>query len=403
MGGPLDGFSIIELTSTVSGPIAGMILGDQGADIIKIEPPGIGDLARYMGDISNGMAAMYATLNRNKRSLTLDLKDPADMELFKQLVSEADVLIENYRPGIVQKLGIDYDTLCELNPKLIYTSISGYGQSGPYMNRRVYDPLVQATSGTSAEQNRGRADNVRTVIFDKVTGYTAAQAITAALLQRSRTGEGQYLPISMLQSALYYQWPDVMWSRTWQNPEASHSGTLADYFQVYSTADGYIAVILVTDDAFQQCCELVSCKLHEESRFATFAQRLQHLDALRDSLDEAFAKWPTEKLCEALDELNIPVAKVNTLDELFTDAQVLEQNSIVERTHPVGGDMKLAETPFHFDGQPPLGQRPAATLGQHSGEILRELNVDESQIERIEKRDAAMREAMAGMSLSRSK
>ena len=154
MSGPLHGYKIIELTSTVSGPVAGMILGDQGADIIKIEPPMIGDLARHMGDIRNGVSAMYATLNRNKRSLVLDLKDAADLEIFLQLVPTADVLIENYRPGIVEKLGIDYETLKPLNPGLVYASISGYGESGPYRHRRVYDPLIQATTGTASQQNR---------------------------------------------------------------------------------------------------------------------------------------------------------------------------------------------------------------------------------------------------------
>ena len=166
MSGPLNGYRIIELTSTVSGPVAGMILGDQGADIVKIEPPMVGDLARHMGDSRNGMAAMFTTLNRNKRSLVLDWKDAADMEIFLQLIPTADVLIENYRPGIVKKLGIDYDTLKVLNPGLVYASISGYGQSGPYQHRRVYDPLIQATTGAASEQDGARPANIRTVIFD---------------------------------------------------------------------------------------------------------------------------------------------------------------------------------------------------------------------------------------------
>ena len=161
MAGPLDGFRVIELGSTVSGPIAGMVLGDQGAEIIKIEPPMIGDLARFMGDRRNGMSAMFATLNRNKRSLVLDLKEEDDKSIFLQLVESADVLIENYRPGVVQKLGIDYDTLSAINPGLVYASITGYGQSGPYQHRRVYDPLIQATAGAAFEQGRSRPANMK--------------------------------------------------------------------------------------------------------------------------------------------------------------------------------------------------------------------------------------------------
>ena len=155
MAGPLHGFRVLELTSTVSGPMAGMILADQGADVIKVEPPMIGDLARMMGSSRNGVGAMYAALNRNKRSLVLDLKEPTELEVLLKLIPDIDVLIENYRPGIVQKLGIDYESLSAINPKLVYISISGYGETGPYKDRRVYDPLIQATSGTAWDQGNG--------------------------------------------------------------------------------------------------------------------------------------------------------------------------------------------------------------------------------------------------------
>ena len=281
MSGPLNGYRIIELTSTVSGPIAGMILGDQGADIVKIEPPMTGDLARFMGDRRNGMSAMFATLNRHKRSLVLDLKHEADKEIFLQLVATADVLIENYRPGVTRKLGIDYETLNTLNPGLVYASISGYGQTGPYQHKRVYDPLIQATSGAAAAQDSGRPQNIRTVVFDKVTGYTAAQAITAALLARAKTGKGQHLPISMLSCALYFQWPDVMWSHTFQGEGAETSGTLADWFQVFKTADGHVSIILATDDAFEMLCLMLSIELHQDERFNSLPGRLANRELLQ--------------------------------------------------------------------------------------------------------------------------
>jgi crotonobetainyl-CoA:carnitine CoA-transferase CaiB-like acyl-CoA transferase len=402
MAGPLAGYRILELTSTVSGPVAGMILGDQGADIIKIEPPMIGDLARFMGDISNGMGAMFSTLNRNKRSLVLDLKHPGDMAIFLQLVPETDVLIENYRPGIVDKLGIDYASLSEINPGLVYASISGYGQSGPYQHRRVYDPLIQATAGTSAEQDGERPTNVRTVIFDKVTGYTTAQAITAALLQRERTGRGEYLPISMLQSALYYQWSDVMWSHTWQSEDVQYSGTLADYFQIYKTADGWVSLVLVADEAFKYTCELVGIDAHLDDKFATFPARVIHRDELQQLLDGAFTGFTTQTLCEKMDEFGAPIARVNTLEEMFDDPQVVEQGSIVDLEHPVAGPMKVANTPFQFSGQDPLPSRHAATHGQHSTEILEELGVAREEIERIEARERANREMLAGFTLQQA-
>ena len=187
--GPLSGIRVLELTTTVSGPMAAMTLADQGADVIKIEPPLVGDPARYLGPSRGGVSSMFASLNRNKRSVVLDLKDDDERAVFLRLVETADVLIENYRPGVLDRLGLGYETLSALRPELVYASITGYGD-GPYQNRRVFDPLIQATSGTAAVQGIDEATNVRTVIFDKVTALTTAQGVTAALFERERTGRG---------------------------------------------------------------------------------------------------------------------------------------------------------------------------------------------------------------------
>ncbi|MEP1472356.1 MAG: CoA transferase [Halieaceae bacterium] len=400
MAGPLDGYRIIELTSTVSGPIAGMILGDQGADIIKIEPPMTGDLARFMGDRRNGMSAMFATLNRNKRSVVLDMKHAVDKEIFLQLVSTADVLIENYRPGVTQKLGIDYQTLRSQNPGLVYASVSGYGQSGPYQHKRVYDPLIQATTGAASEQHGERPENIRTVIFDKITGYTAAQAITAALLARAKTGEGQHLPISMLSSALYFQWPDVMWSHTFQGDGAETSGTLADWFQIFKTGDGFVSVILATAAAFEKLCELLGLDLHEDERFSTLPGRLANRMLLQQLLDEAMSSWLTDELCQRLDAYEVPVAKVNSLDELASDPQIMEQGALVDIEHPSAGLMRVANTPFSFHGQGDMPGLHAPELGEHSAEVLQELGRPQADIERLEQRERENRELMAGFSLA---
>ena len=251
MSGPLEGYRVVELTSTVSGPFAGMMLSDQGADVIKVEPPGIGDLARFMGTTRSGMAAMFSVLNRNKRSVVLDFKVNKDFEILKNLLTTADVLIENYRPGVVKKLGLDYESIKKINPNIIYTSISGYGQSGPYINRRVYDPLIQATAGAAASQNADNPEYYKTIVFDKVTGLTAAQSVSTALLHRERTGEGQYLPISMLDSALYYIWPDVMWSKTWLGEGIDYKPDLFESFPLFKAKDKPICVILVADNDFK--------------------------------------------------------------------------------------------------------------------------------------------------------
>ena len=400
MAGPLSGYRIIELTSTVSGPIAGMILGDQGADILKIEPPMTGDLARFMGDRRNGMSAMFATLNRNKRSVVLDMKHEVDKEIFLQLVATADVLIENYRPGVTRKLGIDYQTLRSHNPGLVYASVSGYGQSGPYQHKRVYDPLIQATAGAAAEQHGERPENIRTVIFDKITGYTAAQAITAALLARAKTGEGQHLPISMLSSALYFQWPDVMWSHTFQGEGTETSGTLADWFQIFKTADGYVSIILATAATFEKLCELLDLDLHEDERFNTLPARVANRTLLQQLIDNAMSNWTTDVICQRLDSYEIPVAKVNSLDELASDPQIMEQGALLDIEHPSAGLMRVANTPFKFHGQRDVPGLHAPELGEHSAEVLRELGRPQADIDRLEQREQQNRELMAGFSLA---
>ncbi|MEM9254546.1 MAG: CoA transferase [Pseudomonadota bacterium] len=400
MQGPLSGIRILELTTTVAGPTVGMILGGQGADIIKIEPPGIGDLGRFMGDMRGGMSSMFATLNRNKRSLVLDLKQTSEMAVFRELAKTADVVLENYRPGVVEKLGIDYATLSDDNPRLVYCSISGYGSSGPYRHRRVYDPLIQATVGASAEQGGERAQNIRSVVFDKVCGYTAAQSITAALLQRERTGRGGHLDISMLGAALYFQWPDVMWSHTYQGEGVVSGGPLADWFNVFSAADGDIAIVLmVSDGLFQLCCEALGLELHLDERFASFASRLANRPELQRLLDTALSSWTVAELVETLDRLEVPVAPVNTLDAVFDDPQVVEQGMILDAEHPTSGAMKLARNPCSFNDSEATAGQPAPVLGEHSEEILTDLGVDRDEIQRMQSREARNRAALADFHL----
>jgi len=391
MSGPLSNYRVIELTSTVSGPMAGMILADQGADVIKIEPPLFGDTARYLGSMRAGMGAMFGVLNRNKRSLILDLKNEQEKSAFFELVKTADVLIENYRPGVVQGLGIDYPALSAINEQLVYASISGYGQDGPYKNRRVYDPLIQATTGVAAEQGGDAPQNMRAIVFDKVTGMTTAQAITAALLQRGKTGRGQYLPISMLNSALSYMWPDMMWSRTLLGDDVRHQGELADYFPIFKAKDGYLSIIMVADSALELLCVWRGAEFHLDPRFRTLPDRLANADAFKEAIEGILADVTTAEACEALDAFGVPVARANALDEVHEDEGVLHAQSLIETDHPVIGAMRYPRPPVQFAGSEEdakaFPSRHAPFMGDHSREILESIGVEADLIDRLEERE----------------
>ena len=222
-------------------------------------------------------------------------------------------------------MGIDYETLKKTNPNIIYTSISGYGQSGPYINRRVYDPLIQATAGSAAAQNSEQPEFFKTIVFDKVTGLTAAQAISTALVQRERTGKGQYLPISMLDSALYYIWPDVMWSKTLLGDGVKYLPDLFDAFPIFKTKTRYLSVILLQDADFQKFCELCNSDLHTNEKYLTTDARVENLESLLEDVQDLLTDIDAEFLCDELDKAGVPVAIVNSLDEIHEDPQVIQQ------------------------------------------------------------------------------
>ena len=403
MSGPLEGYKILELTSTVSGPFASMMLADQGAEVTKVEPPGIGDLARFMGTTKTGIGAMFTVLNRNKKCICLDFKNPEDFEVLTKLIQETDVLVENYRPGIVKKLGIDYDSAIKINPEIIYCSISGYGQSGPYKERKVYDPLIQATAGTAAAQSSSNPEFFRTIVFDKVTALTAAQTITSALLQKERIGKGQYIPISMMDSALYYSWPDMMMNQTFLEGGES-IGELADYFSVYKTKDGFITIILAaSDEVFNPFCEYFNADLHKDKKYSNAAARVKNKDDLTSEINKITQEYNTKELIDLMDLHGIPASVVNQLDDIYKDPQVIEQGSLVEVEHPITGTMRMPRPPFKFLNQDKFPKKQATILGADTREVLESLGVENEHILRIEDREEQNRKLLASFNLDQVK
>ena len=387
MSGPYSGIRVLELTSTVSGPFAGMMLADQGAEVIKIEPPGIGDLARFMGTIKDGMGAMFSTLNRNKKCICLDFKNEEDLYVLKELVSTSDVLIENYRPGIVHKLGIDYESLCKIKPDLIYCSISGYGQSGPYKEKKVYDPLIQGTVGIPNAQNSKFPELLRTIIYDKVTGLTSAQAISAALYQKERGEGGQYLPISMMESALYYNWPDLMMNHTFFEG-GINIGELADLFEVYETSDGGVIIIIIAaDEVFSKFCSHFDLDLYSNDKYNSLESRIINKEQLTEEINKVTRNFSSRQLVERMDHEGISASVCNQLDEVHQDPQVLDQGSIVEINHPELGKMRMPKPPANLKGQKEFPRSLAPILGFDNREVLENIKIDNDIIQRMEERE----------------
>ena len=366
---------MVDVTTMISGPVATRILGDQGADVIKVEAPGLGDLVRHMGAIKAGMSSTFATANRNKRSIVIDLKSDAGREVLFKLVDQADVFVQNFRPGAVDRMGIGEEVLRARNPKLIYVSISGFGEKGPYAHKRVYDPVVQALSGLAAiqgDRDTGRPRMMRLIIPDKLTAITAAQAITAALFGRSQTGEGQHVRLSMLDAAIAFHWPEAMAGLTWMD-ERGVGTPNARYAQdlVFETADGFITTGAVADAEWQGLCRAIDrLDWLDDERFATPAGRVAHAGERLTMLQEVLRAASSAHWLERLEAEDVPCAPVLDRNSLLTHPQIITNEIVEEGVHPVGGPIRQARPPERFDETPSAIRRHAPTLGEHTDEIL---------------------------------
>lgn len=381
--GPLAGVRILDFTANMSGPMATMILGDQGADVIKVEPL-TGDIFRGMGTGAGDVTAYFGNLNRSKRSLALDLADPDTRPIIGSLVGRADVIVQNYRPGVAEKLGLDAATLRALNPRAIYVEITGFGPAGPYGGRPAYDHVIQALSGFAARQEVGGdpPGMVRQGIIDKMTGQHTAQAITAALLERVRTGTGRSLQIRMLDVAVATLWPDGMMNHTLVEPEYSQP-SVAHTFRLTPTADGHVSFILVTAIRLKRLATALGIEGAED---------LPTKGALRSGgsfVKEATARisaMTTADAVELLASLEIPVAPVVKLDELHEHPQIVACGSVDEFDHPVMGRVRQANPAVRFDGERAGDLRPAPHIGQDGEEVLRELGLSADEIADLRER-----------------
>ncbi len=381
MPGALDGFRIIDATQVISGPLATRILADQGADVIKVEPPG-GDILRHMGGIS-GLSPTFVTTNRSKRSVVLDLKLDEALAALKKLVVGADVFIQNSRPGRAERMGIGADELRAINPRLVYVSICGFGEDGPYAHKRVYDPLIQGMSGLCDIQGGvgERPRLVRVIVPDKVTALTAAQSITAALLARERTGEGQHVRISMLDAVISFMWPEGMAYHTFVSEHLPRLQPVARRDLVYETVDGYVIVSTVSPREWQGFCRGVERpELLEDPRFEDAAGLVKNAKERLDLMAEILREKPTAHWLEALDREDVPCAPVLRREDVHLDPQVRANGIVVEDEHPVAGLVRQPRPAERMDATPSAIQRHAPTLGEHTEEVLAEAGLAADEI-----------------------
>jgi len=383
MPGPLHGFRIVDLTSNVAGPLGTMILGDQGADVIKVEAPE-GDSTRAGANRRGGFAASFLNNNRNKRSIVLNLKDPRALRVLLRLAATADAFVQNYRPGVADRLGVGEAAIRAVAPKIVYVSVSGFGEVGPYAERPVYDPLIQGFTGLATVQagsDEARPRMLRTILPDKLTAITSSQAITAGLLARERTGEGQHVRLSMLEAVLAFLWSSDMAGQTFVGDEPARQEAASTTDLIYETADGYITAAVVTNRQWEGLSRaLEQPQWLVDERFRTPALRQENVEARLQLTQDVLIGRPSAEWLERLTRADVPCAPVLTRNEVIRHPHVKAMGIIEEIEHPKAGRLRQARAAARFSRTPTSIRQPAPALGEHTHQILAELGYSAGEI-----------------------
>ena len=375
MAGPLKGIRVLDLTRILAGPYATMILRDLGAEVIKIEQPGVGDEARDFGPFKNDFSLYFMSVNRGKKSVTLNLKAPRGKELFLELVKGSDILVENFRPGTMEKLGLGYESLKAHHPSLLYAACSGFGQTGPYAMRGAYDMIIQGMGGIISITGEPDRPPVRvgTSIGDITSALFTAIGILSALRHRDQTGEGQLIDVGMLDCQVailenamvrYFSTGDIPRPLGRRHPAITP-------FEVFESADGYVVIAIGNNELWRKFCEHVNYpELIDNERFHTNALRTENHESLFPILAEIMCRRTTDAWVEALEEIGVPCGPVNTIDKVVNDPQVLARDMIAEVEHEVTGTVKIPGIPIKLSETPGQIDAPAPNLGEHTSEVL---------------------------------
>ena len=384
MPGPLHGYRIVDLTSNVAGPLATMILADQGADVIKVETPDGGDATRGGADRRGGFSASFLNNNRNKRSIVLDLKTAGGREALLRLAAGADVFVQNFRPGVAERLGVGEEPVRAVSPNIVYVSISGFGEKGPYATKPAYDPVIQGFSGLATVQagsDEARPRLLRTILPDKLTAITASQAITAALLARERSGEGQHVRLSMLEAVLAFMWASDMSNQTFVGGEPAQQEAASAIDLIYETAGGYITAAALTDRQWAGLAQALDRpEWLEDERFKTPALRQRNIDARLQLTQDALISRPSAETLESLTNAGVPCAPVLTRNEVIRHTQVQQMEIVVETEHPAAGRLRQSRPAARFSRTPATIRHGAPELGEHTHEVLAELGYSAAEI-----------------------
>lgn len=392
MNQALQGMKVIDLSQVLAGPYCTMVLGDMGADVIKVEKFPHGDDTRAMGPFVNEESHMYMMVNRNKRGMGINLKSHEGREILYRLIKSTDVFVENFRPGVTKKLGIDYDTLKELNPGLIYCSISGYGQTGPYRNKGGFDIMAQGMSGLMdmTGEKDGKPVKVGIAIHDLAAAQTAIQSILAAYIHRLKSGKGQYIDVSLVDSGLAWTvWEAAAYFGSGE--VAQRTGTAhraAAPYQGFKTKDGFILIGAANQKLWELFCLNVVDKPGwlEDPLYATNSLRTENIAILEKAIEEVLIQQESSHWLELLEKSGIPSGPVYSYDQTMNDPHVIDRDMILEYEHPVAGAMKTLGFGAKLSETPGQLRRPAPLLGQHNEEILLESGYSEEEYKDLEKK-----------------
>lgn len=387
MPSAFDGIRIIDATTMVSGPMATMILADQGAEVIKIESPR-GDQMRTLGPGNDQMSGAFLSCNRGKKSLSLDLKSDAGKAILRDLIATADVFIQNFRPGAIERMGFSEKDVRALKPDIVYVSISGFGEAGPHAQKRVYDPIIQALTGATdvqADRATNRPQMFQVIIADKVTALNAAQAISAALFARLRTGKGQHTRLSMLDSMIAFFWPEQMATLNFVGEESDPASFRSGMDLIYETRDGYITVAVVSDAEWRGFCEVLGRpEWVTDVRFRDAHARMANVAQRKQVSASELAKWDTADLLDRLDDADVPNAPLLRRIDLLDDAQVEANETLVVRDYDGLGKVRQPRPVAQFSETPSALANSAPMLGQDNRQILESIGYDASRITSLE-------------------